>query len=122
MLSDSTRRRATMAGMSPRFRRVARAIAIGLLLLPLLLVITVRLLRHQASAPDPTAAGVVRVRNLFTDLYGVRVGDRIVVFDAGIDGEGNALDALIKALGGSGRDAVTDVFLLDALIARAAAP
>jgi glyoxylase-like metal-dependent hydrolase (beta-lactamase superfamily II) len=100
-----------MARMTPRRRRIFRNIVLGLLLLPLLLVLTVRLLRHQAGAPDPAGAGIVRVRNLFTDLYGVRVGDRIVVFDGGIDGEGKAVDALIGALGGGGRDAVTDVFL-----------
>jgi hydroxyacylglutathione hydrolase len=97
--------------MSPRRRRIARNILIVLLLLPVLAVIAVRLLRHQASAPQPAAAGIVRVRNLFTDLYGVRVGDRVVVFDGGIDGEGKALDALLAGLGGSSRDAVTDVFL-----------
>jgi glyoxylase-like metal-dependent hydrolase (beta-lactamase superfamily II) len=97
--------------MSPRSRRAAGTVALLVVLSPLLLALVLRLSRHQAGAPSPAAAGVVRVRNVFTDLYGVRVGDRLAIFDAGIDGEGHALDALVTALGGSGRDAVADVFL-----------
>jgi glyoxylase-like metal-dependent hydrolase (beta-lactamase superfamily II) len=53
----------------------------------------------------------VHVRNFFSDFYGARVGDHAVLFDAGVDLDGKALDALLAELKVSGRDAVSDVFL-----------
>jgi glyoxylase-like metal-dependent hydrolase (beta-lactamase superfamily II) len=74
------------------------------------LMLATRLLRHQATAPVRVGASVLRVRNLFTEIYGARVGDRVVLFDAGVDEAGDALDVLLAGLGAN-RDGVSDVFL-----------
>jgi hydroxyacylglutathione hydrolase len=96
--------------MKPRLRKILRNVAIALILLPVVLVIVMRLLRPQHRAARTIAGGVVEVRNFFTEIYGARVGDKIVLFDAGVDPAGGAVDALLAALGGSCAD-VTDVFL-----------
>jgi glyoxylase-like metal-dependent hydrolase (beta-lactamase superfamily II) len=54
--------------------------------------------------------GLVQARNNGCYIYGLRSGDKVVVFDGGIDDEGHALDALLGKMGAS-RDEVTDVFL-----------
>ena len=51
-----------------------------------------------------------RLRNFFTEIYGVRVGDKVILFDAGVGTEGRALDALLGALNAR-RDDVSQVFL-----------
>jgi len=75
------------------------------------LVVTMRMRRGAFEKPEMLRPNVVRVRNLFTEVYGARVGDKIVLFDGGIDTVGTALDAVIAALGGKSRDEVSDVFL-----------
>ena len=75
------------------------------------LVVTMRMRRGAFEKPELLRPNVVRVRNLFTEVYGARVGDKIVLFDGGIDTVGTALDAVIAALGGKSRDEVSDVFL-----------
>src|SRR4051794_23964198 len=93
-----------------RARRVLLVVALVILAAPIVLVGAMRVLRHRASDAAPVRAGVMRVRNLFTEIYGVRVGEKIIVFDAGIDIDAHAIDRLVSALGGT-RDDVSDLFL-----------
>ena len=69
-----------------------------------------RLGRHSSEKPVAVKPGIFRVRNLFTDLYGARIGDQAVLFDAGVDEAGAALDVLLGALSVA-RDQVEHVFL-----------
>lgn len=73
------------------------------------IVVACRILRRSSSPPD-SVGRVLRERNLFTDLYGARVGSGVILFDAGVDPAGGALDRLLGALGAS-RDDVREVFL-----------
>ncbi len=73
-------------------------------------VLTMRRMRHGYKPAVTVREGVVRLRNFFTEMYGARVGDQVVLFDAGIDDDGQALDALLAALHAT-RDDVSDVFL-----------
>jgi glyoxylase-like metal-dependent hydrolase (beta-lactamase superfamily II) len=91
-------------------KKIVRGIVIAILLLPILLVVTMRMRRGAFSKPEFLRDNVVRVRNLFTEVYGARVGDKVVLFDGGIDTVGSALDGLLAALGKK-RDDVSDVFL-----------
>jgi glyoxylase-like metal-dependent hydrolase (beta-lactamase superfamily II) len=68
-----------------------------------------RIARHTTSTPEPLGR-VQRERNLFTDIYGARAGGGVILFDAGVDPEGEALDRLLAALGATRAD-VSDVFL-----------
>ena len=76
-------------------------------------VIFLRVKRHSFEPAQPVRASVVRLRNSFVDLYGAKSGDRVILFDAGVDNEGKAVDALLAALGAT-RDSVSDVFLTHA--------
>lgn len=76
----------------------------------LLFVARMRRRRGLASVPEVVGGGVLRVRNAFTDVYAARAGGRVLLFDAGFDPRGRAVDRLLAALG-AGRDAVSDVFL-----------
>ena len=90
-----------------------RKLLIGLavlLALPLVVVAAMRMMRSHHDAPVVVHGRVMRMRNLFTEIYGARVGDRVILFDGGIDSDGPALDALLTALH-AGRDDVSDVFL-----------
>jgi glyoxylase-like metal-dependent hydrolase (beta-lactamase superfamily II) len=68
-----------------------------------------RIARHASSTPEPLGR-VQRERNLFTDIYGARAGGGVILFDAGVDPEGGALDRLLRTLGATRAD-VRDVFL-----------
>jgi glyoxylase-like metal-dependent hydrolase (beta-lactamase superfamily II) len=84
---------------------------LALVLLPVGLVVTMRMRRGAFESPELLKPNVVRLRNLFTEVYCARVGDKVVLFDAGIDTVGSALDKLIDLCGGKSRDDVSDVFL-----------
>lgn len=72
-------------------------------------VAVARHLRHRTS-PLEIIGRVQRERNLFTDLYGARTSAGVILFDAGVDPEGDALDRLLGGLGATRSD-VHDVFL-----------
>jgi glyoxylase-like metal-dependent hydrolase (beta-lactamase superfamily II) len=55
----------------------------------------------------------MQVRNFLADIYAARLGERIIMFDAGMDPEGHALELLAEALG-SDRVSVSDLFLTHA--------
>ncbi len=73
-------------------------------------LLSMRILRHKTTVADEVSPGIKHVRNLFTEIYGARAGDRVMIFDAGVDERGDALDALLAGLGAK-RDDVTDIFL-----------
>ena len=87
-----------------------KKVLVGLVLLPVILVFAMRSLRGTTMGIKTIHHDIVRSRNLFTEMYGARVGGQIILFDAGIDGQGRALDRLLRELKGS-RDDVSDVFL-----------
>src|SRR3954465_13897130 len=94
--------------MARKSSRVLR-IGIALCLTVVAVVVACRILRHSTSPPE-IIGRVQRERNLFTDIYGARAGGGIILFDAGVDPEGGALDRLLQTLGAT-RAAVRDVFL-----------
>jgi len=90
-------------------RSRAFRVAVALVLVLVAVVVGCRILRHATSAPEELGR-VQRERNLFTDIYGARAGGGVILFDAGVDPAGGALDRLLAALGAS-RDDVREVFL-----------
>jgi glyoxylase-like metal-dependent hydrolase (beta-lactamase superfamily II) len=98
-------------------RRVLHWIAFSLLavagLLALMLVlagVSLRSKRHDAGSIAPVTSRVVSVRNFLSDVYAARVGNRIIVFDAGMDPDARALELLVGSLGAD-LGAVSDIFL-----------
>ena len=94
--------------MANRRSRVLR-IAVTIAVVFVVLVVGARIGRHATSAPE-SLGRVQRERNLFTDIYGARAGGGVILFDAGVDPEGDALDRLLGALGATRAD-VREVFL-----------
>src|SRR3954465_14255986 len=94
--------------MARKSSRVLR-IGIALCLTVVAVVVACRILRHSTSPPE-IIGRVQRERNLFTDIYGACAGAGVILFDAGVDPAGGALDRL---LGGrrAPRADVSDVFL-----------
>lgn len=93
-------------------RRLFYGVAIVLFLFAAL-VIVVRRSRHGAGDPLLVTPNLVHEHNFITELYAMRAGGRVLVFDAGVDPEGRALDRALDALGAR-RDDVTDVYLTHA--------
>ncbi|MDB4970456.1 MAG: uncharacterized protein JWN44_6145 [Myxococcales bacterium] len=85
-------------------------IAVALLMAVIVFVVTVRSLRHKSTPPEAIGPRVQRVRNLFTEIYGARTASGIIVFDAGVDPAGDALDRLLGGLSATRSD-VKEVFL-----------
>jgi glyoxylase-like metal-dependent hydrolase (beta-lactamase superfamily II) len=97
--------------MAPRRRRSRLAwTAVALLMAVIVFVVTARLMRHRSTPPEAIGPRVQRVRNLFTEIYGARTTNGVILFDGGIDARGDALDRLLGALSATRAD-VTDVFL-----------
>jgi glyoxylase-like metal-dependent hydrolase (beta-lactamase superfamily II) len=69
-----------------------------------------RLSRHRFDQVEIVQSDVVQVRNNGTYIYGAKCGDRVLIFDGGMDERGDALDAMLDKLGAV-RDQITDVFL-----------
>jgi glyoxylase-like metal-dependent hydrolase (beta-lactamase superfamily II) len=84
-----------------------------LLLLLVAAVAWMRAARSHWSDLVQVHNSVMHVHNSFTDFYGARVGLHAILFDAGVDTDGKALDALLGALK-VGRDDVSNVFLTHA--------
>ena len=94
-------------------RILVRALAAIALLVVVLIGVVLALapgLRERADGPFPVRSGIVRVRNAITEVYGLRTGAHVVLFDGGIDVGGHALDALLGGLH-AGRGDVNHVFL-----------
>jgi len=94
--------------MGPFMTRALRrsAVILGLVALALAAVAWLR-----TGAAIPVQHGdVVQVHNFITELYAVRGERGVLLFDAGVDPSGAALDAALKKLGAA-RDEVSDVYL-----------
>lgn len=85
-------------------------VAALLALLLLLAGASLRSNRHEASVPAVVTSRVVTVRNFLSDVYAARIGQRVIVFDAGMDPDGRALEVLLESLG-SDVNSVSDIFL-----------
>ena len=93
-----------------RVLKILKWIGIVLLVLIIATPIVLRVRRNSAGKPETLHGGLVMVRNVFAYVIGARVGDKVIIFDGGIDDAGGALDSLLGALGAT-RDQVSDVFL-----------
>lgn len=96
--------------MARRRRRILIALFVLFVVLPAGTVISMRVMRDGYQPPVVVRGQILRLRNFFTEIYGVRAGDKVALFDAGVDTEGRALDALLAELHAT-RDDVSDVFL-----------
>lgn len=74
------------------------------------LTVGLRAKRAGSSAVEELAPGIHHVRNFFADVYAARAGSGVLLFDAGIDPAGHAIDDLLRALGAT-REQVSHVFL-----------
>lgn len=90
------------------FALLGAAVLVSLLLL--LAGVSLRANRHQASVPTAVTSRVFSIRNFLSDVYAARVGGRVIVFDAGMDPDGRALDLLLQSLGAD-LSSVSDIFL-----------
>ncbi|HET9959838.1 MAG TPA: MBL fold metallo-hydrolase [Polyangiaceae bacterium] len=87
------------------------AALLGLLTLGLTgFALVVRSKRSQADPVERVENGVFRARNFLSDIYAARVGGHVLLFDAGLDPEGHAADALLSTLHAR-REDVSHVFL-----------
>ena len=84
--------------------------------LAVLLIAGVLVIRSQAEkigtvAPVEGTDGIFSGRNLIVDMYAAEVGDEVVLFGAGLDTTGTALDGLLTGSGFGGRERVHSVFV-----------
>ncbi len=99
--------------MRRRFRLFGLSLLGMAALLALVLLgagVSLRAKRHETGVLTQVTTRVLRVRNFVSDLYAARVGDKVILFDAGMDPEGHAVLLLVRALGAELAD-VRDVFL-----------
>lgn len=90
--------------------RLFAKLLLFLILIAVLGILGLNLYRLNYQKPEPVVGTVVRVRNAFVDFYAAKNGARVLLFDAGTDPMGRALDALLLQ-DSAKRDDVTDVFL-----------
>jgi glyoxylase-like metal-dependent hydrolase (beta-lactamase superfamily II) len=83
-------------------------LSVGALLL--LGVAMMRMGPGRFTEPDLVRDKVLRVHTQVSDIYGARIGDNVVLFDAGADAKGRAIDALLGKLGRA-REDVSDLFI-----------
>ncbi len=100
-----------MSPAAPRRRRYGRWFLFIVLCVIVGGTIYLRIHRHAFETPVEVAGhnAMFRVRNAFADFYAVKNGGRVLLFDAGVDTEGPALDALLHSVGAT-RDEVSDIF------------
>lgn len=94
----------------PRRRRALLWIWLGLFAILVVAIAFLRHGRHAFDAPEPVHGSVLRVHGQVSDFYGARTPDgRVLLFDAGADPEGRALDALLATFKAM-REDVSDIF------------
>jgi len=98
-----------MCAMARGGRRFAKLL-LFLVLVAVLGILGMNLYRLSFEKPEPIVGTVVHVRNGFVDFYAAKNGARVLLFDAGTDPLGRALDALLLQ-DSARRDDVTDLFL-----------
>ncbi len=83
--------------------------------------LALRLARGSASDPVPIAPDVLGVRSAGgVWLFAARVGNRVLLFDTGVDPDGHPVDALLQELRAKRGD-VSDVFLTHGQVEQTAA-
>jgi len=93
-----------------RFRRIMAWTWLGLFIFLVVAIAFLRAGRHKFEAPKQVHGSVWGVHSQVSDFFGARTADgHVILFDAGADPEGRALDALVAALGAK-RDDVSDIF------------
>jgi hydroxyacylglutathione hydrolase len=73
-------------------------------------VIALRVARGKASNVEEVKPGIVTSSSVSSYVYGAKVGNKVILFDAGADPGGAPVDAVLGWLH-AGRSAVTDVFV-----------
>src|SRR5687767_9731120 len=73
-------------------------------------VVGVRTMRGKFDPPTQIKPGIAQVEAGGALVVAARVGTKVVLFDAGMDEQGRAVDALLKFLEASRGD-VSDIFL-----------
>jgi hydroxyacylglutathione hydrolase len=92
-------------------RTYAALLSAGLAVLGVVsLTLALHSLRGRTGVVAEVAPGVHQVHNFLSDVYATRAGKDVLLFDAGMDPEGHAVDDLLIALGAT-REQVTHVFL-----------
>ena len=85
---------------------------LGVVLVGLVVAVVVgaRMMRGKFEPPTEIKPGIAQVDAGGALVVGARVGGKVVLFDAGMDEEGRAIDALLKLLKASRGD-VSDIFI-----------
>lgn len=72
--------------------------------------VALRIARGKASGVEEVKQGIVVSSSVSSYVYGAKVGNKVILFDAGADPGGKTIDALLAWLHASRGD-ITDVFL-----------
>src|SRR5688572_10200401 len=93
-------------------KRLLVAIVLAALIVLLAVALLMRWGQGRADLPEKVGdTAIVRVRNFYVDLYGVKTSSTsVILFDAGMATQGVELDSLLAELGVRHQD-VTDLFL-----------
>jgi hydroxyacylglutathione hydrolase len=71
--------------------------------------IALRVARGKPSGVEEIKPGIVAVSSVSSYVYAARVGNKVILFDAGADPEGHTIDAVLAWLH-AGRGDITDLF------------
>ena len=94
-----------------RGAKVSLVLATSLVVLVLAVLVGGRSMQDDFSPAEQVAdTGFVRVRNVYVDLYAVRVGSRVLVFDTGMDPAAAPVKEALRALD-AGPEDVSHLFL-----------
>ena len=72
--------------------------------------VALRVMRGKPSGVEEIKQGIVMASSVSSYVYAAKVGNKVILFDAGADPDGKAIDALLGWLH-AGRGDITDVFL-----------
>src|SRR5437870_28579 len=72
--------------------------------------VALRIARGKASGVEEVKPGIVLSSSVSAYVYGAKVGNKVILFDAGADPGGAPVDAVLGWLH-AGRSDVTDVFV-----------
>jgi glyoxylase-like metal-dependent hydrolase (beta-lactamase superfamily II) len=73
-------------------------------------IVAFRIARGRPSVPEQIKPDILAVSSAGAYLYAARVGDRVILFDAGADPAGRGIDDALSALR-KGRSNISDLFL-----------
>src|SRR5262245_43595913 len=97
-----------------RVKWIRRILIAGLILLIVLIAGVIVVLRAGADraelAQEIGTGGIVLVKNFSVDLYAAKTASTAIVFDAGLDPTGKAIDRLLEGIKVE-RESVSDLFI-----------